>query len=249
MKTETETHNALTLKALENIYAVQLWSALGENKVMSFVFRDQKISFKLPFGTRDLIQRKILLGGTFYELRVLEKLRTMLPPSPVILDIGANIGNHTVYFAKICHAARVICYEPQRTVFEMLVKNIELNGATDIVTPKNMGVGSELSYADISSVGRDNLGATSFTGSEHGNYPIRTVDCEDLSRLDMIKIDVEGMQIEVLRGALKTIEKFRPIIACELRSGRDDSDGTQALLTELGYRMTQIDTNNVVFQP
>lgn len=71
-------------------------------------------------------------GKQFYELRELDKFRKYVPSNPIIYDIGANIGNHTIYFKKYYDANKIYSFEPVPANFELLNKNIQENNLKNI---------------------------------------------------------------------------------------------------------------------
>lgn len=152
-----------------------------------------------------------------------------------VLDIGANIGNHALYFAD--HFKRVISFEPHPRTFKVLALNAEL--APNIVC-HNLGL-SDHSGTAVLSVNPSNIGKASIThnaGSSSFSVEIRTLDSmPGLEDVKLIKIDVEGHEHKVLSGARQTIRDRQPIILFEQHT--DDFTNGQspvvALLRELGY--------------
>jgi len=153
-----------------------------------------------------------------YEHRLLRLLESLIPANAVMLDIGANIGNHALYLARECSA--VHCFEPNPRAYARLERNIALNKAANIQVHR-FGLGSRDETATFHENASGNLGASGFRSSEgeRRELPIRNADDAvaelGLSRIDLVKIDVEGMEPEVLSGLSKTIATFRPIIAFE----------------------------------
>jgi FkbM family methyltransferase len=173
------------------------------------------IKFYLP-NIRDLIQLNIILMKEFYEHKTLEYMRQYVPKDAVILDIGANIGNHTVFYGKIMNA-RVYAFEPQKDVFQTLNKNIILNSLENVVSTFNFGLGERNSKASLGSTLVNNCGGTSIVESDSGELEIKTLDSLNIPEtIDFIKIDVEGAELGVLKGALQKIKTDRPIIIMEV---------------------------------
>ena len=123
--------------------------------------RDVPVTF---CGTmwRDPIQRRHR-DGQFYEQEELELIAGLVPQGATIVDIGANIGNHTLFFAQMMRAARVIPFEPNPLAFEVLIAHVIANGIADKVDLRNLGLG--LSDAPAEGFGMEarqrNLGAAS----------------------------------------------------------------------------------------
>jgi len=170
----------------------------------------------------------------------LDILTPLLRPGRTVLDIGAFIGSHTVYFAQqVGPRGRVYAFEPQRHAFQMLCGNVALNALTNVtclpyVVGKETGVRR---LGELSQTVAENFGGTQALVVPAGE-PTRTIRVDDLelSRCDVMKIDVEGMELEVLTGAARTIERFKPMIYCE-NNRTDRSAQILGELTRQGYKI------------
>jgi len=185
------------------------------------------------------IGRSIEQYGEFSEWEC-ELFRQLLRPGAVVIEAGANIGSHTVPLAKIVGpAGRVYAFEPQRIVFQTLCANVALNSLDQVdcrcealgTTPGSIVV-PRLDYDQENNFGGLGLGQYQ-TGEQ---VPVTTIDGLNLERLDFLKADVEGMELDVLRGASATIERHKPLLYLE----NDRQDRSPALLGHLlgiGYRL------------
>jgi protein O-GlcNAc transferase len=236
-------HEAL-LKSLENNTCAILFNSLGPETILRFPFRDHEIAMYLPYGSYDLIQRRILMSASFFELRILEGIRKYIPQKPVIVDVGANIGNHLIYFGLICNAFKIIAFEPQKVAYKILERNVFLNNLSEICELHRVAVGKTTGYADISGLARSNIGGTSFESTSLSDYPMVTLDDKIQDHVDLIKIDVEGGQLDVLAGAAKLLARCRPAIICEARSGKDDTVGLADFMNGIDYAPVALDANN-----
>jgi FkbM family methyltransferase len=179
-----------------------------------------------------------------YDKPELELLFRFLAPladtlrAGVALDVGANIGNHALFFSE--RFRTVHAFEPNPTTFHLLAFNARLAGN---VNPHNIGLGSESGVLRLNE-DLDNMGASSIKYAPAGNA--RSVEIE-VNRLDdlglpleglcFMKVDVEGFEPQVLRGAARTIATHQPLIVLEQHE-REFVDGTTeciAMLRELGY--------------
>lgn len=158
----------------------------------------------------------------------------------VFVDVGASIGNHTLFFAACCGAERVLAFEPMQEAFEHLTANLRLNGLTN-VQAFNIALGAESRQVGLrfSTVDPGQGGAMMTTVDETGDMvamePLdRVVQQEGLEQVTCIKIDVEGYSLPVLVGARETIRRFRPVIACECRTPTE-FQAVDELLRRLGY--------------
>ena len=115
-----------------------------------------------------------------------------------ILDIGAWVGTWSMAMNKFC--GRVIAFEPDSLHYQCLVKNV-----TDDVETHKLAVGSEEKLISLS---EDNFTQSKRIVGE-GSIPMITIDSMKLDDVDLIKIDVEGYEMEVLKGAKKTLENVQ----------------------------------------
>jgi FkbM family methyltransferase len=158
----------------------------------------------------------------------------------VVLDVGANIGAHTLFLAKkVGPGGRVYAFEPQRIVFQTLCANMALNSILNTVcmqTALGEAPGSvvvpALNYAVPNNFGGVELG-TFATGE---SVPVRTLDSLELSACRLIKIDVEGMELRVLKGAVETAKRLKPILYVE-NDRVDKSKELMQFIDGLGYDM------------
>jgi FkbM family methyltransferase len=167
---------------------------------------------------RDPIQRDHR-SGTFFEARDLARLARHLPPHPRVLDVGANVGNHALFFATQCDAARVVVVEPNPLALAALVANVALNGLRDVISLDALGVGlGAASESGLFMKRHDrNLGATRMVRGQGGALEVHPGDALFADEtFDLIKIDVEGMELEVLAGLQETVARCRPMLFVEV---------------------------------
>lgn len=174
----------------------------------------------------------------------LQAYRAFLGEGAVLLEVGANAGYMTVPLARMVgEAGRVVAFEPQPAIHRLLCANIALNGLSR-VSCMHAAVGAEEGSIDVPEIDPSqagNYGAVSLAGGAQGRrsvqVPLVSLDraCGGLDRLDAIKIDVEGMELEVLKGARDLIGRFRPVIVPE-NDRLERSPALIAHLLELGYR-------------
>lgn len=145
--------------------------------------------------------------------------RAYLPVGGTVLDVGANIGGHTFAFAEaVGPTGTVIACEPQRMLFGMLAGSQALIGAKQ-VWPRWCALGKDFATVCIPELDYDapnNFGGLPVGKIAHGE-PVACVplDAWDMPRVDFLKIDVEGMELDVLAGADDTIQRCRPVIVAE----------------------------------
>jgi len=167
-------------------------------------------------------------------------LAQLLKPGMAALDIGANIGALSIFMANaVGPRGAVLAMEPQRQVFQLLCANVALNALGNVYTYHAAAGVSEgtilVPRVDYAKGG--NFGGVSLIGTEKGEpVPCRTIDGLALGRCDLIKIDVEGMENEVVAGAAATIGRFRPTIYLE-NDRRDRSEELLGRMLDLDYRV------------
>jgi len=162
------------------------------------------------------IGRALDLYGEWCESE-LSLLLPLLRPGMWVLDVGANIGTHTVPLAKaVGPNGHLLAFEPQAFVHQVLCGNVALNALSN-VTVLRAAVGAEPGMVDIPRIDPHearNFGAVS-VGSGTDTVELVSVDSLGLGMCHLMKIDVEGMEPQVLLGAVETINRFKPMIFVE----------------------------------
>lgn len=177
----------------------------------------------------------------------------VLKPGMVFVDVGANDGYFTLFAAKRVGAAgRVVAVEPSSRERAHLRRNLERNSFTNVsVVPSALGVASgtaELKLAHGLHAGHNTLGGFAHDDvvtATTERVRIETLDAVakrlSLDRIDVMKIDVEGAEASVVKGALSCIQAWRPVMLMEinekaLRDQGESANGLLELLTaQLGY--------------
>lgn len=143
-------------------------------------------------------------------------------PGAIFVDVGANVGQHSLYLAP--RVARVHAFEPWPAASAVLRRNVALNALTNItVHPHGLGdvAGEFPFYAPTSA----NLGSGSFIADVNANRPVGTLPVQrgdqafaaaGIDRIDVIKIDAEGFEIKILAGMRESLVRLRPVVVFEL---------------------------------
>lgn len=194
--------------------------------------------FYLPNFPSDCIQRCMAQMQDYWDRIALNIINKYLPENAVILDIGANIGSHTVYWALERNAKKIYSFEPLDATYEILERNVELNKLQNCVETYNVGLYSTECKAKVAQYNIINIGNTSFTPEKNGKFVLKTLDSFDFKdKIDLIKIDVEGAEVEVLQGGIKTLRKYKPVLVIESFNRKVEVD---KFLSDLDY--VQVDT-------
>ncbi len=164
------------------------------------------------------IGRSLEVYGEFSEGEI-ALLLTLLSAGDCIIDVGANIGAHTIPFAQAVGAGGTVhAMEPQRIVFQSLCANVALNNLTNVHCYQ-AAAGSkagEIIVPELDYSKPNNFGGLELGGHRNGeSVPVITIDSLQLPNCRLIKIDVEGMEQEVLQGARDTISRCRPLLYVE----------------------------------
>jgi FkbM family methyltransferase len=165
----------------------------------------------------DEIQGRHHARGVFYEQGLLEYLLEACPKGQIIIDVGANVGNHAVFFDRFAMPREVLVFEPNPAASGVLLKNIALNDCRTVNTRYlHMGVGDGVGRWRVGEMPPNNWGGTRLVADPEGSATARLDDLLPDVRVALIKIDVEGMEAAVLRGAGRLIAGSAPVIAVEV---------------------------------
>lgn len=179
------------------------------------------LGHRMTVFRNDHVGDKIARNGLYEKenLSLLLKLLEQLP-QPTVLDIGANIGNHTLAFATRAHA--VHAFEPIPYLYAVLSDNVQRNALAQ-VHAHNLALSDHAGSATINMVNAGNYGASSFDKRTEGTTPVDVtlatgdafVMAHDIMRVDFVKIDVEAHEVFVLRGLMQTLQRDLPFITME----------------------------------
>lgn len=184
----------------------------------------------IKLSDKDLISNLIDTYGCFDE-HVIKSAEVLLKgvDSGTVLDIGANMGSFTLPLAKNLKSVKFVSFEPQKMVYYQLCGNIAINKLHN-VEAINLGLGKEDKTINIRVPNYDiesNIGAFSLddevrsqedyvckTEGEFQEIKIKTLDSFLFNNIKLIKIDVEGMELDVLKGGVETLKRnnYPPVL-------------------------------------
>lgn len=174
--------------------------------------------------------------------------------SPVTIDVGANIGAFCIQVAQLAEEKKgiVYAYEPQRQMFQMLNGNLALNSIDNVFTIQ-AAVGNKegtITIPKLDYYKPGSFGSVGLTGDfddvgqdlDFGNgekVPLVTLDSnlKHLDNIDVIKVDVEGMEKEVIEGSLNLINKHRPLLYVEYIKQLDGGNSLVDFIKSLNYEI------------
>jgi len=171
-----------------------------------------------------------------------------LKPDSVILDCGANIGIFSLYASSLSPKGKIYSFEPTEGIFGILHKNIVSNGLERRIFAYNLALGDKKRMAEI--IINDNYNITAntildsdFLKGRESNYnkkesvEMTTIDDfireNNIQKVDFIKMDTEGYEKQILKGARLTIKKFHPVIACSAYHLPEDKKEIPKLVLEI----------------
>jgi FkbM family methyltransferase len=219
----------------------------------SFVFGDYHSGIKVNVDTRFKVER--IMWSGIYERPLMRYLDTFDMHGWTCMDIGANVGAVALVLAKkVGDAGKVFAFEPGGPNLQRLRSNFDLNpglaSVTEIVPNGVSSSRTELWWSE--EVGNPGNAALGTTGTH--SVPVTTVDDfvreHNVTRLDFMKVDVEGMELDVFQGARESLTRFRPILYYETLSRYGSAQGggnfnklDSFLISECGYTLHEIDRN------
>lgn len=193
--------------------------------------------------------------GQFYDYHELRTMSRYILPDSVILDIGANVGNHTVYYSKFTQAKTIYVIEPIPKTCDLLLTNIRLNNCDNVITDflgVALGNQNTIGYPFLDQ--EHNLGGARISPAmiDHPLIkkewildPVKVITGDSIFqniKVDFIKIDVEGMELIVLEGLYQTISKYKPVIHIEIQ--KQNMDAFKQWITLMNYKIELVDTVN-----
>lgn len=218
----------------------------------------QSISYSLNFDLDRDHDRHVwthMRLGSGYEPEVCYAMLRILRPRDVAVDVGANFGYFSLLMARLVGSGgRVYAYEPAQEARDALFGNIPLNPGMDNIEVSAAAVSDKTGQAQFFYSLDDAAGSALWDpGIFPGNYKSamnqRTVFCpciklDDLKLLSarLIKIDTEGAELSVLRGAISVLKTYKPFVVLEmnpfgLHQMGADTEQMRAFMSELGYSM------------
>lgn len=187
----------------------------------------------------DHIFKHLKYTNSFYELKLLEKIKS-LNIGGTYVDVGANIGNHTLFFSENCNSKKVVSIELDKNIFECLSKNVKENSLSKEVLLINSGVGEKIKNVTTSNIDKQNVGMTKIL-NDGGETQISTLDnlLSDIHEINLIKLDVEGYELNAIKGATEILEKHSPILVTELTDTNQFIE-FEKYISKFGYKTDKV---------
>ena len=215
------------------------------------VIRGKKHRLLMSLDLSDWSQRMTFFLGRYYEMGVLGALDMTLRPGDRFVDIGANIGMITLHaHSLVGKSGRIDCFEPNPFCAEAIRNNLKLNEISNVFIHECAlaeTAGSLTLNLTSEHTGTATLADVSARATHKINVDVRVGDNALVEAPRMIKIDVEGFELQALRGLAKTLSTFKPLLITELIEHQLALAGTSVretaeFLFDLGYRAYGIGT-------
>lgn len=229
----------IALRSLGNLFAVGGKFPLPKiilRRIFRFATSEVWVSdfdgdLKMRLRLSDHMQRRIFWMG-YYSADIVALLKVVLKPGMVVLDVGANIGEITLVSAQLVGAdGMVISFEPVSAIADRLTDHVKVNSLSRVIVNRyGLGKRQHENVPIYASCGQNTVdahnGLASLYGQSEGKEPIGYVNVSTLddsvvslklSRLDLIKIDIEGGEYDCLLGAESVLKKYHPMLIVEVQ--------------------------------
>ncbi len=231
--------------------------------IKSDIVKVNRKGFNWQLDLKEGIDFAVFLG--IYEYSTIQLYKTFVKPGDTVLDIGANIGSHTLPLAKqVGDSGKVFAFEPTAFAFAKLSENIKLNPnlSTAIMPEQMLLTDNDTNQAEAMIYSSWPLEKTEGVHAKHLGNPKSTEGCrvmtldsyvktKNIPKVNFIKLDVDGFECDVLKGGLNLLKTHKPIIFMELApyvlQDRGQSlEKLLALIKQAGYRFYQLGTDKAL---
>jgi FkbM family methyltransferase len=186
------------------------------------------------------------------EIAMLAQILQLLGGDLTVIDVGANFGAYALALSGFVGPnGKVHAFEPQRIIFNMLAGSVALNSLTNVVC-NHMALGDREGWLEIPQFNHSkplNFGSIEFTTEQREPLtqrrghdprrveyvPLSTIDRFEFEKVHLMKIDVEGMEMQVLDGAINTVRRCRPVLYAEFL--KCDKAALRERIEALGYEV------------
>ncbi|PZP57485.1 MAG: hypothetical protein DI586_00170 [Micavibrio aeruginosavorus] len=241
------------------------WTFTNDEKVMNNPMNSERVRLMSTYGLTqewnilvkgkygtvvanrndEYIGRSLISGGSWCDHEI-GFMKSLLDFGDTVVELGSNIGSHTLPIAKIIGASgRLYAMEPQRILFQSLCANIANNSLTNVYT-LNQACGEKegiLKVQELDPTKFQNFGGfqPKARQGEH-EVAVRPLDSLKLKECKLIKMDIEGMELEALKGATEILTHLKPMIYFEAHG--DSVMEIASYLKDFGYKIYDFATPN-----
>jgi FkbM family methyltransferase len=191
--------------------------------MVTIMMRDRSI---MKLDLRSFERLVFFLGN--YDAREIALLSRLVQPEGVVLDVGANVGFYSIGLAYRSRAQRIVAFEPVPENFARLAYHVECNALAARVTPVNVALGNRCGHVEMHMTDRGKSSTGNAVLVTETNIADRPPSCRaamtrlddyaaenEITSCDLIKVDIEGAELEFLRGAGEFVQRTRPVIFSE----------------------------------
>lgn len=208
--------------------------------------RGEKGTYLFPFSPTNLSISLRHASGGFYEQQALDRLRILLSPGDMVIDVGANIGNHSIYFAGEADC-RVQSFECNPRLIPLIQRAVKASGLSEKVDLSLLGnaVSDRVGRVAFNFLRDDFSNVSMNPVEENEGVPSLSLDSLELESCSLLKIDVDGGETAVLEGATETLARLRPTLAIEVLN----TNMTRVLswVAAQGYVVLKEDTSGAAY--
>ena len=186
------------------------------------------------------------MGWNSYEPEASELFFRLAKDCSTVIDVGAYIGLYSLLAAHANPSGKVYAFEPMPKAFERLSQNAQLNRLSNIqcvntALGEKIGTAQLFSSTDFPTISGLHAGFVQSWGkTTYTSVSVDTLDCfverHHIDRVDLVKMDTETTESEVLRGMIKTLDRDRPTLFCEVHSNAINERALTEILTPFGYK-------------
>lgn len=214
----------------------------------------ENLNFLLKINPENgLLDNQLFLHNE-YETHIVNKIIENINKGETVLDIGANIGHHSILMSKcVGENGKVISFEPIPRIIKQFRESIEINNIKNIEV-EEFGLSNKEDsitlYIDNNNIGHSSAIKDKDINTEEIIINTKTLDSLNLEKFSFVKIDVEGYEWNVIEGGINTFLKYRPIILMEWSPAfyrlNDESHSLKILNFFLGnnYKIIDLDNKN-----
>ena len=224
-----------------------------EDPIVTF---ETKYQFRLKANLTNPEHQYLYFYGTHDERYIVTKLLTIIKPGDICWDVGANIGFYTCLLASLVEdSGAVVAFEPAARTCGYLKENVSLNQFTNVtVVNKGLGDKQEQRLLHYSEAGlAEGTASLKYAGGRAASERVTldTIDnlFRELSAPNLVKIDVEGYQLEVLKGGEYYLKTHAPLLIAELKdvgeTNREAFTEIEDYVTDLGYQFYEIRKHSI----
>lgn len=223
-----QVHNKYYLEKIENIR--------GHGDTKNTLFANP---FYFHTHPNDTCITDCLKTGILFEKFILSFVKQFIDPDKNILDIGANIGVHSVVYSNYLKHGNVYSFEPQKVIYDLLVSNLHVNNCKNVIA-YNFGASNvdDTFYMNAHYDTLDNQGAFRICSKDESTgltIQCKRIDDLNIENVGYVKIDVEGHEYETLLGMQTLLEKNKPNLLIEIHESSPTKNNVLMFLEKIGY--------------